>query len=135
MGLRHLLLSFVVNQGFPMDVGESVGIPMALRPISAAQGFPLTLQNDLIPPSCAMSGHQGSISKETLCLPFAASCSAVVQACHQGIAPRYLQKLCKGWLVCKVVGVSWACQALFSLSFLSSFAFASCFLYFFLHQK
>lgn len=46
MGLCHPFLSFVVNQGFPVDVGEGVGIPMASIPISAAQGFPLTLQND-----------------------------------------------------------------------------------------
>lgn len=45
-----------------------------------------------------------------------------------------VQKLCKGWLVCKVVGVSWAFQALalclFSLLSLLPLAF-----YIFLHQK
>lgn len=43
MGSHRPLLSFVVNQGSPVDVSEGVGIPTAPGPTSPAQGFSLTL--------------------------------------------------------------------------------------------
>jgi len=46
MGLCHLLLSFVVKQGFPGDICKGLGIPTASRLVSPAQGFSLTLQED-----------------------------------------------------------------------------------------